>query len=135
MAANLLHFFFVRGYNVVLAELHAALFNSCGRHGVQLHDGLRRDALATAGLTDDGEHFALAQRECDAADSLDLAGVGTKETCRFCTSNTLFMLNYLLKRGSNASRRPSPNRLKESIVRLMATAGTTSWYGYVMNTA
>ena len=76
LAANLLHFFFVRGYDVVLAELHAALFNSCGRHGVQLHDGLRCDALAAAGLTDDGEHFALAQRKCDAADSLDLTGVG-----------------------------------------------------------
>ena len=70
LAANLLHFFFVRGYDVVLAELHAALFNSCGRHGVQLHDGLRRDALAAAGLTDDGEHFALIEVEIDAPDGM-----------------------------------------------------------------
>ena len=36
---------------------------------------------------------------------------------------------YLLRRGSNASRRPSPNRLKENMVRLMHSAGMMSWEG------
>ena len=53
----------------------------------------------------------------------------SKDTCRSLISNTLLICCYLLRRGSNASRRPSPNRLKENMVRLMHSAGMMSWEG------
>ena len=46
--------------------------------GDQAHDRVGRDALAAAGLAHDPEGLALGDREVDAVDGLDRAGVGVE---------------------------------------------------------
>ena len=130
LAANFLHFFFAGLHDVVPGQIDAAFDDARRGHRVELHNRLRGHGLAAAALADNRQHLALVHVQRHAADSLDLARIGVKRHMQvFHIQNSLCHAAYLLRRGSNASRRPSPNMLNASIVRLMQIAGMMSWYG------
>ena len=131
LAAEGLHLLFAGLDDVMLAQVHLALGDAGGGHGVELHHGLGGHALSAAGFAHDGQHFALVEGEGDAPHGFHFAGVGVEGHMQVVHVQNYFLRifchgGHLLKRGSKASRRPSPSRLKESMVRLMAIAGIHS---------
>ena len=130
LTADLLHVLFAGLHDVVSGQIDFAFDNARRGHRVELHDRLRGHGFAAAAFTDNRQHFALVHVQRHAANGLDLARIGVKRHMQvFHIQNSLCHAAYLLRRGSNASRRPSPNMLNASIVRLMQIAGMMSWYG------
>ena len=120
-------------------QMHLALGDAGGGHGVELHNSLGGDAFPAARLAHNGQHLSLMQGKGDAPHGFYLAGVGVEGDVQIVhVQNHILQIfrhgAHLLKRGSKASRRPSPSRLNESMVRLMAMAGIHSRQGYSWNT-
>ena len=78
LSADALHLFFTGCYDILSAERDRSLFDTCRRHGIQLHDRLGGNALSASGLTYDGKHFSFVHFEADAAHRMYLACVGIK---------------------------------------------------------
>ena len=81
-----------------------------------------------AGFADDGERFALVQLEAHAAHGLDHAAVGVDGNVHIFDFKQGFahdcrLLSQRFMRGSNASRRPSPKMLKQTMMSTIAMAG------------
>ena len=131
LASQGLHFLFAGLDDVMIAQMHLALGDAGRGHGVQLHHGLGGHALAATGFAHDGQHFALMEGKGDTTHGFHFAGISVEGHMQVIyVQNYFFQIlchgGHLLKRGSKASRRPSPNRLKESMVKLMAIAGIQS---------
>ena len=91
--------------------------------GGQAHDGAAGLRLAGTALADDAEPFA-AEREGHAAHRLD-----DTRTRREGDAQVFYVekrAHWPLPRGSSASRRPSPSRLKPRLTMRMATPGAAA---------
>src|SRR6185312_4265248 len=86
----------------------------------QAHYGAAGLRLAGAGFADDAQPLP-AEREGNAAHRLHQAGAGGKGDAQVFYVEE--RAHWLLPRGSSASRRPSPSRLKPRLTMRMATPG------------
>ncbi|MCY1487977.1 hypothetical protein D9M68_216600 [compost metagenome] len=86
----------------------------------QPHDRPARLRLAGAAFADDAEAFA-AEREGDATYRLDEAGTGRERDLEVFYRQQ--RTHWPLSRGSSASRRPSPSRLKPRLTIRIAMPG------------
>ena len=101
--------------------------------GQDLHDGVRGDGFAGAGLADNAENFAGVQVKRHAVDGLYLAGVGAERCVQVLHAQKILFTHtaHLFSFGSNASRRPSPSKFRLRTIRQIIRAGKISLYGYV----
>src|SRR5690606_12551777 len=88
--------------------------------GGEAHDGAAGLRLAGAAFPDDAQPLA-AEREGDAAHGLDEAGARREGDTQVLDGQK--SAHWPLPRGSSASRRPSPSRLKPRLTTRMAKPG------------
>ena len=79
VAANGLHDGFIRADELLPVKLDGTGYDLAGC-GKNLHDGIRGDGFARAGLADDAEHLAAVEVEGYAVDGFDFTR-GGKEGC------------------------------------------------------
>lgn len=101
--------------------------------------------LPGAGFSDESQRFALIERQIDAVDGIDRFRVGTIDDAKVgnfqqgfffhCLFHSVFSFHQVLSRGSIASRRPSPSRLKERAVIMMKMPGIMIRCGTVRMTS
>ena len=96
-----------------------------------LHHGVCGDGFAGAGLADNAENFAGVEVKRYTVDSLYLARVRAERRVQILHAQKILFTHgaHLFSFGSNASRRPSPNRFKLSTIRQIIRAGKISLYG------
>ena len=126
-AANLHQLFFRQVGDVAPVEDDLAGIDFAARRQ-QAHDGLVGHGFARTGFADDGQRFALVQFEAHAAHGLDHAAVGVDGNVHIFDFKQGFahdcrLLSQRFMRGSNASRRPSPKMLKQTMMSTIAMAG------------
>ena len=107
-----------------------------GGCGDEPEDRQRRHALAAARLPDDRQRFAGIDLERHAVDGAHDGRVGVEVGLQVVESEQRSggqrhsrACPPVTRRGSSASRRPSPRKLKAMTVRKMAVPGTNSSHG------
>ena len=120
------HLVVADGAQVAVAEHERALDDLARRVGDEPHERERRDRLARAGLADDAQRLLAVEREADAVDGLDHAGVGEEVGREVLDREKAFAHAYSLSLGSVASRRPLPNEMKPNTVTTRAMLGKAS---------
>src|SRR5262249_6843945 len=124
-AAHAAHVALALRHEVLALEEDLALHDAPGRRGQKAKQRQRGHRLAGAGLADEAQRLARADREADAVDRLhqppargevrvEIAHLehGRAHTCR--------------RRGSSQSRSQSPKRLKASTTSMIAAPGITA---------
>src|SRR5690554_1278077 len=101
----------------------APLHDLARRRRDQPKQGQRGDRLAAAALADDAEHLALLDREADAVDCTRSTLVGVEVRAQV---GDLEQRHQDLRRGSSASRSPSPTRLNASTTRTIVRPGNVA---------
>ena len=94
------------------------------RHVDQLHHRLRGDALAAARFADHADRLAAVDRQIDAVDRVHHAVVGLEVGLQARISSRFPTMQSPTRRGSSASRSPSPMKLIDSTVMKIASPGT-----------
>ena len=158
VATEIFHFLFAELQDIASLIQNLTVDHFAGVRQ-NLHDRICRDRLAGTRLPDHAENFALLEVEGDAVDGLYLAGIckeGGMEILDFEDVALLVLFHFLpdllfcccihcchfytlskvissqcqpLSFGSNASRSASPSRLNARQIRMIATAGKTSFHG------
>ena len=117
------HVFPVKEDGAVLFDLRKGRFP-------QAHDGLGRGGLAAAGFPYKGQGLALVHVEGHPPNGLDLPRIGVEGDLQiFYIQYSVFIFHnwpHFLPLGSMASLRPSPIRVKQSMVRAIISTGNSS---------
>ncbi len=135
VAADLAHGRIVGRHEVLIAKADFAMSDPAGRIGDEPQQRQRSCALAAAALPDQREDFTFVQVERHAIDRGDDTSLGREFDCEIahaeqrlgrglrhrCTQRRTRLAPR--SRGSSASRRPSPTKLKEMIASEIITPG------------
>ena len=86
----------------------ASLDNLARRHRDQFQHGHRGDRLAAAGFADDAQRLTAPDRQIDAVDRPHHAVIGLEMRLEPANFEQRFAHGQMTRRGSSASRNPSP---------------------------
>ena len=127
VAPNLLHAVLADTHQLLPVELYGAGDNFAGFFQ-NLQDGVGGDGLAGAGFPHNAQHLAPLQLKGHAVHRFYFTGRGIEggvQVINFEKCHVFALLSQDFNFGSNASRRPSPNRFRDRTISEMVSAGMT----------